>query len=980
VSVPDLDPLTDQRSAWDADSSHGPASGVRRDGWRASPDESRDTLDPRGALLVCHWLEPQRKRGYAEAYLTLGQDHLVKGRLDEAYKALRRALEIKSSLVEAQPALGFTLLAQDRAEEASVVLAALWESGFDPASALNGLGLLDLMAERLQDARDRFHEAAERNPQRPEPRSNLAVCLAFQGRDEEARDLWNQLRTQYPHFAPAAVNLDRLDGGHAELVSAEPLQRQIAAILADGLVEVEADSGLIRLVRVVGTTQNPSEPEGHDDSSASQLIAALGYPSETRPDGSPAENANASATETAESEAETTDPDAWMEADLQVELGRALMLQERDEDARDAFRRALRLIPHHPDALQALHELETRSHAEPPSIASPPSPPSPALRITPFPPLEPSGLTADAPYDPEQEETGAGDTSFEPRLDLAWLNAPRAEPNGQVQPKPQGFDGPASGFGGPASGFGGPASGFGGPASGFGSTVGVAAEVDPATFLPLELPNDTHATPASEPSHPASALATRDAPPPVDNPVAPAVDAPVARSSFSEAATLIARAAGHDSDSDPKEKELQRPLEARYAVEAVPTSPPSNTATAPRKAATETARNETCSDELQPRTPLVGDSRWAAPAPSPLRELESESELKSSEPIPPPTAASVTDTAAEGERRADAVSIDFESPSNWEERLIETLQPSVSPSPPVVESESDSGPQDSEQAASPLQDEDDPSVKAVAAPSPVPPAGHEDEEVRAAVIRAFGAQAAALLTEEEPFQTAAERPPVSTVPLEDLVAGIDAAMAASDLQLASSASVAESHPSPQSGWSVAMVPTPRRDEAAATRVRHVVFTLGQTQFAVPMSSVLEIQRPPKVTPIPNVPDWVLGVTNLRGDVLSLVDLRCFLGMDPVDYDRAGRMMVVRSADQDLTTGLIVDRVNGLIAFSDQEVQRLRMGGESGTLSLDHDLFPFARGIVGRPSSESSSGPDQLIVVLDLESLLQSEEMRQFQPS
>lgn len=159
-------------------------------------------------------------------------------------------------------------------------------------------------------------------------------------------------------------------------------------------------------------------------------------------------------------------------------------------------------------------------------------------------------------------------------------------------------------------------------------------------------------------------------------------------------------------------------------------------------------------------------------------------------------------------------------------------------------------------------------------------------------------------------------------------------------------------------------PAPARE--APVGVKHVVFSLGRVDFVVRMDSVLEVQQPPEVAPIPNVPGWILGVANLRGDIISVVDLRTFFGMEPADEDREGRIMVVRSADGELTTGLIVDRVGGMTALPPQDLAL----PESTT---EEAMNPYVRGVISQVGG-------RMLVALDLEEFLQSDEMRQFQPA
>ena len=57
------------------------------------------------------------------------------------------------------------------------------------------------------------------------------------------------------------------------------------------------------------------------------------------------------------------------------------------------------------------------------------------------------------------------------------------------------------------------------------------------------------------------------------------------------------------------------------------------------------------------------------------------------------------------------------------------------------------------------------------------------------------------------------------------------------------------------------IPCPLRPAHDAKR--YVRFTLGDTDYGISLGAVLETGRPPLITPVPNVPDWVVGVANVR---------------------------------------------------------------------------------------------------------------------
>jgi purine-binding chemotaxis protein CheW len=167
--------------------------------------------------------------------------------------------------------------------------------------------------------------------------------------------------------------------------------------------------------------------------------------------------------------------------------------------------------------------------------------------------------------------------------------------------------------------------------------------------------------------------------------------------------------------------------------------------------------------------------------------------------------------------------------------------------------------------------------------------------------------------------------------------------------------------SPQEAPRLAAERAPTRETAGE---RFVLFSLGEAHFAVPIENVLEIAALQDLTPLPNAPDWMAGVTNRRGDVVSIVDFRAFLGLGPAGGAPARRTLIVRASREDLTTGLVVDQV--------REIRRLPadlIRPPAGPLE-----GPFAAYLRGVAEHKG-----HLLIVLDLDRLLLSDAMRQFEP-
>ena len=106
-----------------------------------------------------------------------------------------------------------------------------------------------------------------------------------------------------------------------------------------------------------------------------------------------------------------------------------------------------------------------------------------------------------------------------------------------------------------------------------------------------------------------------------------------------------------------------------------------------------------------------------------------------------------------------------------------------------------------------------------------------------------------------------------------------------------------------------------RLSAGRTRLSYVLFTLAGGRYAVSVPHVLEIDRVPSITPVPHVPTWVRGIVNVRGEILSVIDFRVFLGCEEPDQGEQNRMLVVKARSDEIMTSLVVDQVLGIVPLS-----------------------------------------------------------------
>lgn len=144
-----------------------------------------------------------------------------------------------------------------------------------------------------------------------------------------------------------------------------------------------------------------------------------------------------------------------------------------------------------------------------------------------------------------------------------------------------------------------------------------------------------------------------------------------------------------------------------------------------------------------------------------------------------------------------------------------------------------------------------------------------------------------------------------------------------------------------------------------TAARYVVFGLGSELFAVAVETVHEILPLPAVTPVPGAPDWLLGVFNRRGDIMSVVDVRRRLRCAERPTGPQSRLVVV--ATSKYTLAVLVD-----------SVEEIAMIAPEDTIAAE------AAGIEGRNVSRAALRGGRLVSFIDLEPILTCDEFLAYQ--
>jgi len=103
------------------------------------------------------------------------------------------------------------------------------------------------------------------------------------------------------------------------------------------------------------------------------------------------------------------------------------------------------------------------------------------------------------------------------------------------------------------------------------------------------------------------------------------------------------------------------------------------------------------------------------------------------------------------------------------------------------------------------------------------------------------------------------------------------------------------------------------------RELHIVgFKVGRETYGVPITSLHEIVRVPEITAVPDAPEYMEGVINLRGKIVSVLDLRKRLGEKQVTSDRRNRILVVEHRGK--LNGLIVDSASEVLKIPSSDVE------------------------------------------------------------
>ena len=146
-------------------------------------------------------------------------------------------------------------------------------------------------------------------------------------------------------------------------------------------------------------------------------------------------------------------------------------------------------------------------------------------------------------------------------------------------------------------------------------------------------------------------------------------------------------------------------------------------------------------------------------------------------------------------------------------------------------------------------------------------------------------------------------------------------------------------------------------QAEAGQDQYLTFMLADEEYGIDILRVQEIKGWDGVTPMPNMPPHILGVINLRGTVVPIVDLRRFFELQAVPFDKTTVVVVVRVSDEEhgeRTMGIVVDAVSEVHNIAREQLKAAPdFGGACRT--------EFIKGL--------ATEGDRMLIILDIDQLM-----------
>lgn len=159
-----------------------------------------------------------------------------------------------------------------------------------------------------------------------------------------------------------------------------------------------------------------------------------------------------------------------------------------------------------------------------------------------------------------------------------------------------------------------------------------------------------------------------------------------------------------------------------------------------------------------------------------------------------------------------------------------------------------------------------------------------------------------------------------------------------------------------------------QNETYTGSVQVVEFVLGKEHFAIDLFDVREVVEYTTITKLPNTPQYIRGIIDLRGEITTIIDLKQRLNIhEESTVDETNRRIIV--LDEKITkskVGIMVDDVSSVSTFENSQVDRTSANGENADTSII--------GIIKKQVHVKNKAVNELIIWIDIKSLLNDIQM------
>ncbi|MFT4731630.1 MAG: purine-binding chemotaxis protein CheW [Gammaproteobacteria bacterium] len=136
----------------------------------------------------------------------------------------------------------------------------------------------------------------------------------------------------------------------------------------------------------------------------------------------------------------------------------------------------------------------------------------------------------------------------------------------------------------------------------------------------------------------------------------------------------------------------------------------------------------------------------------------------------------------------------------------------------------------------------------------------------------------------------------------------------------------------------------------------VTYRLDEETYGINVMQVQEVLRYTDIAPVPGAPDYVLGIINLRGNVVTVIDTRSRFGLPPTETTDNSRIVIIESDEQ--VVGILVDSVAEVVYLRSSEIDSAPNVGTEESAKFIHGV---------------SNQKGQLLILVDLNKLLSDDE-------